>query len=464
MAFHFLRPEIFWLLPLVGLVFWFYKTQQSSASQWKQTIDAQLLAHLLPDKQNQSRTWLPILAACLLTLLIIAFAGPAWDKQKQPVVKNQDALVIVLDNTLSMLAEDKKPTRSVVAKRKIEDLLKRRTDGLTALVVFSGSAHTVTPLTDDRKTILALLPAIDPKIMPSFGNNVVDGIEQALSLFNQTGTTKGRILLLTDEIKPEQFSIINRLLPDSIDLSIISIGTATGAPIPYDGFLKDPKSGAIILAKVNVKEMAKESRTFGFAFSESTFNDTDLERLGLTRNNQTINQTDNTQSRQSSLWIDQGVWLLWLALPLALLLFRRGWLFMIIPFLYIQESDALDWPSLWQTKDQQAQTLFNEGNVKAAAESFKNDRWKAAAEYKAKDYEKAIETYNALEEKSAEDYYNLGNAYTQAKKYNEAIDAYDDALKKDKENNDAKANRAIAEALKKQQKEQDQKNSDQNQD
>jgi Ca-activated chloride channel family protein len=91
------------------------------------------------------------------------------------VQKREDALVIVLDLSLSMFAPDHSPSRVDLAKRKLRDVLALRSEGQTALVVYAGDAHTVTPLTDDVVTIEALVPSLNPNIMPLFGSNPYRG-------------------------------------------------------------------------------------------------------------------------------------------------------------------------------------------------------------------------------------------------------------------------------------------------
>jgi Ca-activated chloride channel homolog len=79
----------------------------------------------------------------------VGLAGPSWERLPQPVEQRTDALVIVLDLSLSMFAEDVAPSRVVRARQKIADILRQRDEGLTALVAYAGDAHAVVPLTDD---------------------------------------------------------------------------------------------------------------------------------------------------------------------------------------------------------------------------------------------------------------------------------------------------------------------------
>jgi Ca-activated chloride channel family protein len=96
----------------------------------------------------------PLITSSLAAILAItALAGPTWQRVPTPVFRNASALVIALDLSRSMDASDIKPSRLERARYKIADLLKKRKDGQTALLVYAGSAFTVTPLTNDTETI-----------------------------------------------------------------------------------------------------------------------------------------------------------------------------------------------------------------------------------------------------------------------------------------------------------------------
>ncbi|MDP6414831.1 MAG: VWA domain-containing protein, partial [Gammaproteobacteria bacterium] len=90
----------------------------------------------------------------------------------------------VMDLSLSMFAPDHAPNRLDLAKRKLRDILALRKEGQTALVVYAGDAHTVTPLTDDVVTIDALVPSLSPNIMPLFGSNPMAAIDMSIGLLD----------------------------------------------------------------------------------------------------------------------------------------------------------------------------------------------------------------------------------------------------------------------------------------
>ncbi len=109
------------------------------------------------------------LLSVVCVLLVIALAGPAWEKEPSPFGEDHSDLVIVLDVSASMQEKDVAPSRLELAKYKLQDLLAKRGGGRTALVVYAGSAHIAMPLTLDTQVFTPLLDAISPNIMPREG-------------------------------------------------------------------------------------------------------------------------------------------------------------------------------------------------------------------------------------------------------------------------------------------------------
>ncbi len=171
--FHFIRP--YWLLALIPAIAVLILLLRGKLNQgnWSQVCDAELLPFVLQDRvANQSRFSL-FLAMFSSLLVIFALAGPTWEKIPAPVFRNQAALVIALDLSHSMDANDIKPSRLIRARYKINDILKQRKDGQTALLVYAGDAFTVTPLTDDNETIASQISALTTGIMPRQGSNAL---------------------------------------------------------------------------------------------------------------------------------------------------------------------------------------------------------------------------------------------------------------------------------------------------
>ena len=220
----------------------------SAVTAWDRAIDKSLLPFLLDRSKNTAQRTPLLLLSFAWTLSILAMAGPVWKQLPQPVQKREDALVIVFDLSLSMFAPDHQPTRLDLAKRKLRDILALREEGQTALVVYAGDAHTVTPLTDDVVTIESLVPSLSPNIMPLFGSNPVAAVDLAIGLLDEVEATRGRILLMTDGINGFlKQRLANRLQETDYELLIMGIGTEQGAPIrTSDGSFLTDQTGAIV--------------------------------------------------------------------------------------------------------------------------------------------------------------------------------------------------------------------------
>lgn len=443
--FHFLRP--FWLLTLLPALILLYLMikQNEQRGDWANVCDEELLPFILQKKPQKSRTGHWLAMAWAIVMSIFALAGPSWERIPSPAFRNDSALVIGLDLSKSMNASDIKPDRLSRARYKISDILQQRKDGQTALLVYSGDAFTVTPLTNDTATINSQLEALNTDIMPSPGSNTGIAIKKAVALLHQSGLAQGHILLVTDGADPESLAEAKSVLGD-YRLSVLGIGTSEGAPIPLPGggFLKDLQ-GNIVVAKLNVDELS-ELATIGHGiFQAVTANDQDIERLGSLFD-QAVN-SDKAQANDSWLqqWEDKGPWLLLLVLPWAALQFRKGVLTLgllcLLPL--PRNAQAVDWQSLWQTPDQRAAQAFRQQEYKQAADRFNDPEWRAAAQYKAGQFQAAAEALKSVQ--TADGHYNRGNALAQAGQLKEAIEAYEQALNLNPQHADAKYNKALVE-------------------
>jgi Ca-activated chloride channel family protein len=333
----------------------------------------------------------------------------------------------------------------------------------------------VTPLTNDNATIASQLEALTPDIMPSAGSNTALAVEKAVELFKQAGLQNGQVLLITDGVNSDEIGAVLKKLGD-YQLSVLAVGTEQGAPIslPDGGFLKD-ESGAIVVPKLPasaLQQLASDGHGIYQAISD---NDNDIKALLASVDKSVQKAGDNNGQNNMLLqkWDEKGVWLLLLVLPLAALNFRRGLL--AVAFLFIlplpKNSYALEWQDLWQTKNQQAQQAFNHQQYDKAAQLFEDPAWQAAALYKSEQAElKQLKT-----PKTATGFYNQGNVFAKAgekeskieakiENFKNAIKAYDEALKLEPNNADAKYNKELVEKeLKKlQQQQEQQKQADKN--
>jgi Ca-activated chloride channel family protein len=457
--FHFLRP--WWLLALLPLLVtvWLMLKKKLGSRDWETVIDPELLPYVLTSGRGSTRRLPALLTAVCGLLAIFALAGPVWDKLPQPVYSSRSSLVIALDLSRSMDANDIDPSRLVRARYKIRDILNRRPEGQTALLVYAGDAFTVTPLTDDTGTIASQLDALTTDIMPVQGNRTDLALRLAGKLLRQAGAGRGDILLITDEVNLARGrDVAKKLRGENYRISVLGVGTRRGVPIPLaDGsFLTDAK-GQIVIPVLDEAPMRKLVAAGGGIYLRLRTDDVDIDTL--LRLFHTVMDNGVTATRlKTDVWREQGPWLLLLLLPLAALAFRRGYMLVLLCLLLPvpRPARAMDWDSLWLRSDQRAARALHEGRNKEAARLFRDPAWKGAAKYRAGDYDGAIKSLNGL--KGPENLYNLGNALARAGRYQAALNAYDKALQQDPGNEDAKYNRKLVEDyLKKQQQKQKQK-------
>jgi len=457
--FHFLRPVfLYGLIPaflLVCLVLFI----QSNRSTWTRAIDPVLLPFLL-DKDSSPKATYPVFGLLLLwSLGLVALAGPVWQQIPVPVQEREDALVIVADMSLSMYANDVAPNRAVRTQRKIIDVLNsRREEGQTALVVYAGDAHAVTPLTDDVETINNLVPSLQPNIMPIEGSRPATGIELAISLLANASLPQAQILLITDGINNDDIGSIRNLLNGTAHtLSVLGVGTEDGAPIPMaeGGFLRD-SANAIVIPRLERGLLQELATTTGGRYADALLTDEDIEYL-LDQSIFDENENLVDVEREFDIWYETGPWLLLLALPLAALAFRRGWVLgLAFAFLFAPDRDAYAWElrDLWVSKDKQGVEAFTGEEYAEAATLFRDDAWRASANYKAGNFENALADLSLLED--VESLYNRGNALARLNRYPEAIAAYDQVLALAPDHEDAAYNKELLENIMEEQEQQQQ--------
>ena len=458
--FHFLRP--WWLLGLllIPAVYFVQRHVRRISNRWNSVIAPELLPVLICDSAKQGLQYGPIFAAIGIALAITALAGPTWGKIAVPIEQKHDALVIVLDLSLSMLVEDVKPSRIVAAKRKISDILKTRKEGLTALVVYAGDAYAVTPLTDDADVILSLMQSLHPGIMPVLGSDIGAALRTANDLLANVNTDRGRILLITDDIS--RISDVKRFSVSKYPLAILGVGTENGGPIPIsttDGvitYYRDA-NGIRPIPKLDMDRLRAAARSVDGKYSNLSWDNSDF----LTVLTDGEMDTKLLDDRTFDDWHDMGYLLI---IPIVIILAfasRRGTLVVLLLFVLAPNSYAGWFADIWQSRDQQGHKALREGKTKEAEELFEDENWQAVARYRNENFDGAAELFSR--DRTVTSQYNLGNALAKQGLLEEAIEWYDHVLETNPEHEDAKFNRdLVAQILERQKHQQmDQPNPDQ---
>ena len=446
-TFHFLRPEWLWgFLPLVGLLVFLAK-REATAQLWESVCDAHLLPHVLVGTTGTKSSSPIILVGLAWALALVALAGPVWSQLPQPVFRAESALVIVLDVSRSMDAQDVAPSRLTRAKHKILDILQARQEGQTALVIFAGESFVVSPLTDDARTMKTLVQTLETSLMPVQGSRPDVALKMGHELLEQAGIPGGDLLLITDgEAEPATVETMQQIANKGRHISILGVGTEEGAPIPETGgFVKDD-SGAIVITKLDPGSLQAAARAAGGRYATVALDDHDLDYVLPLVETSSISTTTVSNKRTTNMWREEGPWLVVALLAVALPAFRRGWVGVVLLGLLLpQVSQAFSWENVWERSDQQAMKALEHNDPKKAATLFVQPDWKGIAQYRAGDYEQAEQAFSAID--SPEGHYNRGNALAKLGKYPEAMASYQAALRQQPDHGDAQHNLEVLKKL-----------------
>jgi Ca-activated chloride channel family protein len=435
--FHFLRP--WWALAFLSYGFlWLMFRRKSAESQaFDGIIAPHLLEHLKVRRFDTKWISPQSFTAVLLLLFIVIMMGPSWRQQPSPLSQDDSALVILLDVSASMSQRDTQPSRLARAKQKISDLLALRPDKQAALVVFSGSAHTVLSLTNDQQILEQYLAAIEPGIMPRPGKFPEYALAEADEILRQS-TAPATLLLIGDGPGGDTSPAFEAYFETSQhQLLILGVGT----DVQQKGLIPRETKALEQLASVS-----------GGQFIALTIDDSDVSSIarGVARHFVVIDD-------DALPWLDSGYPLVFAALLLFLMWFRRGWTlswtWLLAPIILLhpieashaqdtnntaadpeaieqataQSGQLIAWfTDLWLTADQQGWLLMQRGHYADAANRFENLPWKALAYYYDEQFMLAAEYFSRSDSDDA--LFNEANARAQARDYVRARNRYDRLL------------------------------------
>jgi Ca-activated chloride channel family protein len=274
-----------------------------------------------PGRRPWTRPTLFALPALMLAVLTLV--GPAWDRQKTPFVQDEAPLVVALDLSQSMDAVDVQPTRLQRAQQKIRDLLPLRPGTRTGLIAYAGSSHMVLPLTDDPKVIEMYLVSLETGLMPVAGKDPSKALRLAEEMLARE-TAAGTILFVTDGIAEKYsaaFAEHKKFSPHQV--LVLAVGTSQGGPVRLgkEDLLRDAQGRRVISALDRRGLEALESQAGTYVIG-ATLDNSDVEKL-IRRVNTHLKSVQAIDERVP--WEDYGYYLVFSAVPLALLWFRKGW-------------------------------------------------------------------------------------------------------------------------------------------
>ncbi len=237
----------------------------------------------LAESLAPGRNWRKALSKAVLraggySLLVIALAGPQLGSQLVKVERVGIDLVIALDTSTSMLAEDMKPNRLERAKQEIVDFIQGLKGDRVGIVVFAGDAFALCPLTVDYDAALMLVQTADVDVVSEPGTALERAIEKSAALFPQTGKTDRVIILVTDGEGHEGDAVAEAKKAAEKDIRVytIGIGNPSGDIIPLrgtdgsiGGYKKDD-TGETVLTRLDEKTLEDVARSTGGRYFPAT--------------------------------------------------------------------------------------------------------------------------------------------------------------------------------------------------
>ncbi|WIE48265.1 VWA domain-containing protein [Pseudomonas sp. GM17] len=450
--FHFLRPLWLLLVPFGALLPWLWHRHRDVQRRLRSLIAGHLLPYLLITPQDRQR-FRPVHLICALWVLgAIAAAGPTWEQDRPDFLENRAPLIIAIDLSPSMDANDVAPSRLEAAKHKLHELIQRRPGAHSGLIAYAGSAHLVLPPTDDPALLDTFIQALSTDLIASRGKNVGAVIEQAKRLL-AAEKSPGTLLLITDGADTSQLDALDKQLDDSaLQVLILAVGSEDGGIIhDASGQPRTDSNGRPALGSFDQAALKQLASAVDAPLGSLTLNADDLDWIEL----HAQRHFQRAGAEQELHWKDAGYWLCWPLLLIAFFGVRKGW--------------SLNWAAGWVlalgiglqpapaeanalidaffTPDQQGRWAFEHERFPQAATRFVDPYWKGIAAYHAADFDVALASFARLQTPQA--YFYLGNIQVRRFKFDEAIAAYTQALKLQPQFPEATANLALAIALQK---------------
>ncbi len=224
--------------------------------------DKSLVQQLIPEQSNKRYLLKFLLTAMALVLLVVGLANPQIGSKKEKVKRKGVDVVIALDLSKSMLAEDIKPNRLDRSKVFISSLIDKFQNDKLGLVIFAGNAYLQMPLTIDYSASEMYLRSLHTNVIPTQGTAISDAIKLAENAF-EAGQKKHKVLIIVSDGEnhdEEAIKMAKIAAENGTIVHTVGVGTSDGAPIPEiasNGKVnyKKDNNGSIVLSKLNEKTL-----------------------------------------------------------------------------------------------------------------------------------------------------------------------------------------------------------------
>lgn len=265
--FRFAEPEYLLLLLIIPVLLGvFIMSRIKRRRSILRFGDPRLLSTLMPHVSLIRPTVKFVMQVLAVTLLSVVIARPQFGTRQEEVKRQGIEVMVALDISNSMMAEDVQPNRLAKAKQVLSKLIDEMNNDKVGLVVFAGDAFTQLPITADYVSAKMFLSSISPKLIARQGTAIGSALDLALKSFNPKSTASKAIILITDGENHEDNAVeAARLAHDKeVVVHVLGVGRPDGAPIPVDGtmsFMKD-KDGNVVVSKLN-EEMCQDIASNG---------------------------------------------------------------------------------------------------------------------------------------------------------------------------------------------------------
>ncbi len=264
-----------WLL--VAMAFFYLWAVKKRKKAMESFADRELLKDLtrsLNEGRHRTKT---VLVGVAILFIILALMRPQWGFEWQEVKRSGLDIMIAIDTSNSMLAEDVKPNRLMRSKLAVKDLIKKLSGDRIGLIAFAGSAFTQCPLTTDYHGFTLSLDALDVNIIPKGGTSITSAIKTAVKSF-EGGMKKHQVLIIITDGEnhdDKAVALAQEAKEQGIKIFTIGIGTKEGELIPVvndEGnrtYLKD-RSGNVVKTRLNETTLQEIALTSGGSYVKAT--------------------------------------------------------------------------------------------------------------------------------------------------------------------------------------------------
>lgn len=286
--FRFAHPEylnLLYLVPVLILLYFF--TTRYQKKLLARFADSNLHKILFPFRSGWKMLIKYSIAVTAFTLIILAISNPQVGSKIEEVKQVGIDVYICLDVSLSMTAEDIKPSRLEKAKNEISRLIRRLRGDRIGLIVFSGASYVQIPLTTDYSAANLFLTAVDVNSVPQPGTAIASAVQLAMESFKGKEDTKKAIIIITDgeDHEGDLNEVVQEAVENGIGIYAIGLGSPSGVPIPvYNsagtqvGYKKD-RQGNVVLTKLDEATLKEITSLGNGTYYRATNTSDELEQI-----------------------------------------------------------------------------------------------------------------------------------------------------------------------------------------